>query len=191
MRFVDLSKEMTKLIVFAVLIVCAAGCRGHRSEPEKSVVNLEVGIDYRIGGVQPVARQEFYLLDSDITASDELDEFSHMKDKSAEPNLKLWALTAFVRGVGSEKERDKLANIIKTHTVAKGTTDLQGKITFAPMPPGAYYVLGWSPTRKDYEIIIWNYRVDVKPGTQKISLSSSDAATLAPYLAPMQPWNGS
>jgi hypothetical protein len=179
---------MIKPILIAILIFFTAACGPRRSEPEKSVVNLEVGVDYKIGGVQPVARPEFYLLDSDITAGNELDEFT-IKDKTASPNLKLWALTAFVQG-GYKEQRAKLSKIIQAHTAAQGTTDLQGKITFAPILPGVYYVLGWSPTRKDYELMIWNYRVEVKSGAQKVSLSSSDSALLAPYSAPMEPWRG-
>ncbi len=167
------------LISLALLVLNFAACGAFRSEPEKGVVILEVGVDYLYGGVQPVARQEFYLLDSDIT--------NLLDDTVIQTKDKLLALTAFVQGPGFEEKRAKLTEIIQRHTVAKGTTDLQGKLTFEPIPPGAYYIMGWSRTRKTdgfLELLIWNHKVDVKSGPQTVSLSSSDAAMLAPYIAP-------
>jgi hypothetical protein len=55
--------QLRKLIPILVLFVTACA---HIGEPEKSMLNIEVGIDYQYGGVQPVARQEFYLLDADL-----------------------------------------------------------------------------------------------------------------------------
>jgi hypothetical protein len=175
---------MKRTIILTLLISLAAACDRSR-EVQKGVVNLEIGIDYKIGGIQPVARQEFYLMDSDLTAGNELDEFA-LKSAKDKPALKLWALTALVEGVGPEDERLKVTRIIQAHTVAKGITDLQGKVTFSPVNPGIYYLLGWSSTRKDSELLIWNFGVEVKPGEQKVSLSSLDAATLAPHLPPLR-----
>lgn len=174
-------RTASPLISLALLVLNFAACGSQKSEPEKGLVILEVGVDYLYGGVQPVARQEFYLLDSDIT--------NLLDDTTNQPNLKLSALTAFVQGHGFEAKRHKLTEIIQQHTVAKNTTDLQGKLTFAPISPGAYYIMGWSRTRKSdgfHELLIWNYKVDVRSGPQTVSLSSSDAAMIAPYLPPMQ-----
>jgi hypothetical protein len=167
---------MRKLI--PILILFVAGC-SHTGSPEKGVLNLEVAVDYQYGGVQPVARQEFYLLDADLN---EL-----LGGSNKESKVRLWDLTSFVDGSWgekSEKERADLTETIRAHTAAKGTTDLQGKLTFAPIFPGAYYILGWSTTRTEHQLIIWNYRVEVKPGAQKVSLSSSDSATVAEWI----PW---
>ena len=59
---------------------------------------------------------------------------------------------------------------------------------FAPVAPGTYYILGWSTTRTEHQLMIWNYRVDLKPGVQNASLSSSDSVTIANWLPwPSQP----
>jgi len=55
--------RLTSLLVISLLV---ASCGTHR-EPEKGVVTLEVGLDYAYGGIQPVARQEFYILDGNLT----------------------------------------------------------------------------------------------------------------------------
>jgi|GEM_PF-2937215 hypothetical protein len=169
---------MRKLISTPILILLLTAC-AHTGEQEKSVLNLEVGIDYKYGGVQPVARQEFYLLNADLN---ELLGGTNERSK-----IRLWELTSFVDGSWgekSEKNRADLTEIIRTHTTAKATTDLHGKLTFAPAVPGSYYILGWSTNRTEHQLIIWNYRVDLKPGVQNVSLSSSDSATIAHWL----PW---
>jgi hypothetical protein len=106
---------------------------------------------------------------------------------AGESKIRLWELTSFVDGrwgEKAEKDRANLTEIIRTHTTAKATTDLHGKLTFAPAVPGAYYILGWSTTRTEHQLMIWNYRVDLKPAVQNVSLSSSDSATIANWL----PW---
>jgi hypothetical protein len=161
-----------------ILVLFLAAC-AHIDEPEKSVLNLEVGIDYQYGGVQPVARQEFYLLDADLNEM--------LGGTAGESPKRLWELTSFVDGSWgqeAEKKRADLTEIIRAHTTAKATTDLHGKLSFAPIVPRAYYILGWSTARTEHQLIIWNYRVDLKPGVQSVSLSSSDAVTIAKWL----PW---
>lgn len=167
--------QLRKLIPILVLFVAACA----HGEPEKSVLNLEVGIDYQYGGVQPVARQEFYLLDADLNEI--------LGGTAGESPKRLWELTSFVDrswGQGADKKRADLTEIIRAHTTAKATTDLHGRLSFTPVVPRAYYILGWSTTRTEQQLIIWNYRVDLKPGVQSVSLSSSDAATIANWL----PW---
>ena len=172
--------QLRKLIPMLVLFVTACA---HIGEPEKSVLNLEVGVDYKYGGVQPVARREFYLLDSDLN---EL-----LGGTAGESPKRLWELTSFVDGSWgqeAEKKRADLTEMIRTHATAKATTDLHGKLSFSPVVPGVYYILGWSTTRTEYQLMIWNYRVDLKPGVQNVSLSSSDSATIANWLPwPSQP----
>jgi hypothetical protein len=169
--------RLRKLIPILVLFVTACAQTG---EPEKSILNLEVGVDYEYGGVQPVARQEFYLLDADLN---EL-----LGGTAGETSKKrLWQLTSFVDGSWgqeADKNRADLTEMIRTHTIAKATTDLHGKLSFGPVVPGVYYILGWSTTRTEHQLMIWNYRADLKPGMQNASLSSSDAATIANWL----PW---
>ena len=174
---------MNRLIFLLLMSLLVASCETYR-EPPKGVVTLEVGLDYAYGGIQPVARQEFYLLNGNL--NELLPAKMELRDLTAfvEAQQANKATTAQFWLEKNQQDREKLTNVIQAHTAAKGMTDLHGMITFAPIVPGPYYVLGWSTTRKESEVIIWNYRVDVKAGEQKISLSSSDAATVGFILPP-------
>ena len=56
---------MNRLIFLLLMSLLVASCETYR-EPPKGVVTLEVGLDYAYGGIQPVARQEFYLLNGNL-----------------------------------------------------------------------------------------------------------------------------
>jgi hypothetical protein len=165
-----------------ILIFFVSSCTLHRSEPQRGVVNLEVGLDYQLEGVNPVVGQEFYIVDTDLNQI----IGGSKEDSQKEATKRLWVLTTFVDGSwgsAAEKQRADLTRSISAHTAAKGKTDLKGDVTFAPIAPGVYYVVGWSTTRDD-QLVIWNYRVEVRSGLQKVSLSNLDAAAVAKWL----PW---
>ena len=174
---------MHRLVSVLVLSLLVASC-GTFQKPETGVITLEVGLDYSYGGIQPVARQEFYLLNGDL--NEFLPGGMRMKDLTTFVEVRRIneATTAQFWLDKVRQDVDKLTKVIQEHTAAKGITDLQGKITFSPVPPGSYYILGWSTTRKEEQVIIWNYRVDIKAGEQKVSLSSSDAAEVGLILPP-------
>jgi hypothetical protein len=163
----------TSMSLFILLLSVSAICCGPKA-PEKASLTVEVGVDYSLGGIQPVARQEFFLINRNLI------ELLGGKADDPKSIIKLWDLTAFV-GSYAETRREEISKILKDHSAARATTNLQGKATFLPVTPGIYYIVGWSTVREKGKLIIWNYRVELKAGAQEVSLSSTDAATVASY----------
>ena len=109
---------MRKLISIPILILLFTAC-AHTGEQGKSVLNLEVGIDYKYGGVQPVARQEFYLLNADL---------NELLGGTAEGSkIRLWELTSFVDGSWGEKPR-RWSDLTETYS---DTHDRESDYRFA------------------------------------------------------------
>lgn len=101
-------------------------------------LKIEAGIAYKLGGVQPVARTAFVLLD-------------------ANPIPELVKLPpAYTRGLANAAEEmalrcgkdmpDAMA-VIQKHTRYSVTTGFDGKAEFAGVRPGKYWVFGATETR--------------------------------------------
>lgn len=60
--------------------------------------------------------------------------------------------------------------------VAGAKTDVNGKAQFPAIPAGTYYLFG--TTRYNNVLLLWNLKVDVKPGQNSVTLDQRNAASL-------------
>jgi hypothetical protein len=63
-----------------------------------------------------------------------------------------------------------------TYRVADVKMDGNGKAQFSPLPPGTYYLFG--SARYNNQLLLWNLRVDLRPGANSVSLDQRNAASL-------------
>lgn len=134
----------------------------------KAVFEIETGIDYHVGGVQPVTSTSFSLLDKD---AEEI-----LKASGLKPNT-IGLLSAFGFGLqysSDTSEMKKALASIKSHTKYILKTDLQGKAVVENIRPDVYYVIGVAETRKGF--VIWNVRTTINPGKNKLTLDVSNAS---------------
>ena len=69
--------------------------------------------------------------------------------------------------------QDEPAQCREVPTVFRRTS---GKANFQEMPPGVYYVFG--STRYGDSHLLWNSRVELKPGGQTLTLTQTNATVL-------------
>jgi hypothetical protein len=138
--------------------------------PQTGNISIEVGIIYKMGGNQPVARTEFMLLDQSL---------ENILAEAGVPQGQTGVLSsyAFARLYPNQfpgmAERAQAA--IKQHTVQSVSTDFSGKAQFTDIKPGNYYIGGLASTRGGFAI--WNLPVEVKAGQNSFLLDQNNAAT--------------
>ncbi len=129
-------------------------------------LELEAAIIYSFGGVQPVARQKFYLLDADLASI--LRKVS--KIKNAKDDNLISSFGMFAKFGTIDKE---LAEIQK-HVKYEATTDFEGKAKFDNVECKKYFLFGLAPTRKSSAV--WNIPLEIKEGSNTIVLDQNNAA---------------
>jgi hypothetical protein len=165
------------LLIFVFSTVMPTICRAQkkRSSVKKSAVvqkgylSIEVGIVFTGGNVQPVARQQFYLLDEDEEVI--LKDFwgDSVSINSITMDLNFPALQT--NGV------QKTPQAIKPHVIASITTDFSGKAKFLTVKPGKYYLFGFTKAGKS--AIVWNLESIIKADTNEIILDNNNAARVS------------
>ena len=141
--------------IFIVAILVLTACNN------TATVNLEAALIYKMGGVQPVARQEFYLLDKDL--NEILTEQGN------------YDLNDLVYPIANKEENSLLTTeIIPKHIKYKLQTDFQGKAQLKDILPGIYYLYGNSETRGGRAV--WNLKVDLKAGENSVILDQNNVA---------------
>lgn len=138
---------------------------------EKATVNIEAAIIYNMGGAQPVAREHFYLLDTDLEAilrtakvqkSGNIDLIGSFGFLAQYPEINRAAYTNAMSG-------------IKKHAAYSVETDFKGKGQFQNVKPGLYYLFGMTETRGGFAI--WNLRTKVESGEDSVTLDNKNAVT--------------
>jgi len=124
-------------------------------------VDLQAAIIYNVGGVQPVARERFDLLTKDLQI---ILRSAGIQDIGTLGLLPLSDPDSFKRTMA----------VIRRHSVASATTDLQGKARFDNVKAGTYYVFGMTETRGGFSV--WNLKTLLVPGQNSVILDNKNAA---------------
>lgn len=133
-------------------------------------LDLEAALVYKMGGVQPVAREKFYLLDQDL---EKILRESGMKN---EKNLGYIATFGFTLRYPDQYvgEKEKALSAIKRHVKYTVTTDFQGKAKLNNVNAGNYYLFGITESRKAFAI--WNTKIEIKVGENSVILDQNNSS---------------
>ena len=152
------------------------------------ILSIEAGIVYVMGGVQPVARSVFYMVDVDPNIFSER-KIEHPAQNfvveyfiflSAYPLLE----SAIIGGDHMDNtQREKTNELLRhseknvkelnPHIVQMATTDFQGRATFKPVIPGVYYIIGTYEARGGN--IYWDIPVQIETGENSVMIDANNA----------------
>ena len=136
---------------------------------EKATVDIEAAVVYKMGGAQPLAREKFYLLDSD------LESILKSAGLKSESSTGLVATLGFA--VQYPEQNPGFYNrgmaAIRKHVKYTVLTDFKGKAQFQDVVPRTYYLFGMSNTRGGFAI--WNMKTKVVAGNNSIVIDSNNA----------------
>ncbi len=146
----------------------------------RSSLDIEAQVIYNMGGPQPIARQTFYLLDADVAdlASSTIKKSENL-DKSKVEGV---ATTFVLFSMNQEKPVQKKSafetflkskTFWESHIVQTAETDFTGKASFANLKASDYWIVAMAETRAG--VAVWNYKVSVKSGENKVSLDQNNA----------------
>src|ERR1041384_2887815 len=125
---------------------------------QKGTLSIEAGLVYKNGDVKPVARVEFYLLDTDLKTI--------LSEAKITPREGLDSITTFALALSypnlHQDTIDQALVSIKSHTVSSITTDFQGKANIPSVKVGTYYLYGF--TKAGNSKVLWNLSVSIKSG---------------------------
>lgn len=153
-------------------------------------IDVQAAIIFQSGEVVPVARTNFYLLGrslEDILVTDANRQIliDDLRARAPQPNDYLteqvvkeyqgMKLSGFIKNSMSSLSRrymDTTGPMIQAVVKFTATTDFQGNVTFKDVPPGEYYLFGWTEIRKNF--VSWHVKVTVDKADQKIILDSNN-----------------
>jgi len=168
------------------LVFCLAGCSLFRGS-----LAIDAQIIYNMGGPQPVARQTFYLLDTDVLSLKADDtkvkaKLDSAKDENEKLSLTMSAvlLAALKNAVENKEVAEKSGKTLlgavelsksywEPHLVASTQTDFKGHGVFENLRPGTYWLLGMTETRAAFTF--WNLKLSVGSGENKVMLDQNNA----------------
>lgn len=154
-------------------------------------LSIEAQIVYNMGGPQPVARQNFYLLNIDpftLRAEDARVKLQFENAKSdterqlfAVAGMQLIMLQELTKS--DKLTRDNAKQFLgmvdaskpywEGHLVQSVQTDFSGKAVFNKLRPGKYWLLGQSETRAEFAL--WNVPVKVGLGKNTLLLDQNNS----------------
>jgi hypothetical protein len=175
---------------FSVSCPGLPGCWSQGETEEEALENIRIAIE-DMGGPQPVARQTFYLLDTDplsLTADDP--KFKAKVDAAKNEDEKLSIqLSGVMLGLlkNALEKKDEAEKSGKTllrtvelskpfweaHVVQSAQTDCKGQAVFENLKPGTYWLMGITETRAAFAF--WDEKVSVGVGENKIILDQNNA----------------
>ncbi len=172
------SLSISLTVTGAILNISQAGWN------RTGTLNMEAQIIYSMGGPQPVARQTFYLLDTDLKEIPRLKENSlKAEDKaSVETFASLVALLYLAQGGGGQQNLEKKGTmevflkskpLWESNIIRSVQTDFKGQAAFEGLKPGDYWLVGIAETRMS--VALWNHKVTVKAGENKVLLDQNNA----------------
>jgi hypothetical protein len=157
----------------------------------QSSLSIEAKIIYNMGGPQPVARTQFYLLDVD-PFSIRADEPSFRKKmdaaKSEDERMVLLTGSAvfivFKKVIEDHKITEDNAKTLlgsveagrplwESHLVKELTTDFEGRGLFTGLKSGHYWLMGITETRSAFTL--WNVPIQLARGENTLLLDQNNA----------------
>ena len=177
-------------LIFTVTVICFTACLNSplKLVQSKSTLSVEAAIIYKMGGVQPVARTKFYLLNR---SAEEILKSANLKPqpeelaryrKVAEKARIDFDQFGYLQLLGfalqfADRNTAYLSDVtlkINAHIVKSEMTDLQGKTQFEEIEPGKYYIFGTAETRNG--AAIWDLPIEIKDEKQSVILDQNNAA---------------
>lgn len=134
-----------------------------------AVLNLAAGFASGSGAFSPLAGTKFIVLKSSVDAALAKGGYRPPLGMSA---FKGWAI-ACQQGTPACAQG---LNGVQADSLGVLQTDAQGKAHTPPLAAGTYYLFG--STQHGKQPVMWNVRVDLKPGANAVTLDQSNAAPI-------------
>lgn len=131
------------------------------------------------GGVNPLANATVALLNQSFES---ILRKSHAFD--GKPSvLKAWHTACVNRSPLCRKSLEQLEESV----VANGQMDATGKTTLAGVPAGSYYLLSFALSIQSAAGLVWDMKIDLRPGPNSVTLSQANVASFDIRAAKEQP----
>jgi hypothetical protein len=142
-----------------------------------AILSVSSGFTVPAGAPNPVAGRAFVLL---------RDSFDNVLAKGgfATPQGESSYIAMLKACAGRSPDCQKASDAINSAGAAGMRLDGTGKATFAAVPPGTYYLMGsgviMAPNPADRKMLFWNLRVELRPGTNAVTLDTSNGTPVHP-----------
>lgn len=133
-----------------------------------AVLSIAAAIGSQSGPATPLSSNAFLLL------NDSLENMLKQSGFQSPPGVSPLKTVAACQS--ADPNCQKVFTAISSHAVVAAKTDINGKAAFAGVPAGTYYLMGMAISNN--QPIMWNLRVDLKPGANSVTVDQRNAASL-------------
>jgi len=168
------SEPMNRRTVIIVSLTCVALFLFHVSPDTShaqggtSTLTVTSGPSNQ-GGVNPLANATVVLLNESFES---ILRKSHAFD--GQPSiLKAWHTACVNRSPLCRKGLEQLEEAV----VANGQMDATGKTTLTNVPAGSYYLLSFALSIQSAAGLVWDMKIDLRPGANSITLNEANVAS--------------
>jgi hypothetical protein len=131
-----------------------------------AVLHLAAGYSDPAGGFRPLAGSRFVVLKESIEKALSRGGFQPAPGVSV---LKGWTVACQIKAVACAQG----LNGINADSVGSIRTDVEGRAQVSALAAGTYYVFGTA--QRGAQAVIWNVRVELRPGTNSVVLDQRNA----------------
>lgn len=163
---------LVTLMCLATLLTSTQHMRvsGAASQTGDAVLTVANGLANQPGGVNPLSGAPLALLTESFES---LLRKTHLFD--GQPSaVRAWTAACATR---SPACRNALGNLEEA-AVAEGQMVPGGRMTFPGVPPGTYYLFAFTLSVQNAQTLVWDLRVDLKPGANAVTLDQRNTALL-------------
>jgi hypothetical protein len=137
----------------------------------KIVINAQVLGDR--GVVVPVHYKEFFVLPKSLESLLKESNIQAPQGRDVDSLSELWA-KSLKNGFSYPGVAAKIRAVLSEQSVARGRTNSRGEVELDSIAPGIYFIVG--ATSSGLEGTVWSQQINVKPGSNAVSLSSDNAS---------------
>jgi hypothetical protein len=154
-----------------------AGAMNRTPAAANAVLSVTSGFAAQAGAANPVAGRAFVLLRDSF--DNVLTNGGFVTPAGASPYI------AMIKECSNRAPDCQTAtNAINAAGAAGARLDASGKATFTAVPPGTYYLMGaalvGAANPADRKILFWDVRVELRAGTNSVTLAEANATQLHP-----------
>jgi len=170
-------------VIITPIVDVASTATGLKQQTATAVLSVNSGFPIQPGTANPLAGKTFVLFKESFAAFlTRRGMFQGPPGSTAKMSpLAAWVYSCQIQSPACAQTLYEA----RPNSVSEAKADLNGRATLPPVPAGTYYLFAIAPYNR--QPLVWDLRVDLKPGANSVTLNQSNVASLEATSANAKP----